>query len=209
MADLLIDLQSAPTTPSAGGAVVYVDTKTKRESIKDDTGMVRGQIDNHSIAAQVITAASRTYIAGSALAIPTNKLQVGTKLRWRFNMTKTSAAGIAASTIDICVGTLGTTGDAARVSFTKPAGTAVADEGWVEITAIVRSIGATGVMVGEFRMTHNLQITGHMVIPCACVNTISAGFDMTVVDLIVGVCITTGASDAITIQMVDAEAVNI
>jgi hypothetical protein len=116
-----------------------------------------------------------------------------------------TAAGNAASTFDICVGTAGTTADTARVSFTKPAGSAAADEGKVVIEAIIRTIGATGVMVGEFTLVHNLAATGHAVIPCVCVNTVSAAFDMTTEDLIIGVCITSGAADAITIQQVIAE----
>jgi hypothetical protein len=103
------------------------------------------------------------------------------------------------------VGTAGTTADTARVSFTKPAGSAAADEARVVIEAIVRTATATGVMVGEFSLTHNLENTGHMVIPCCCINTVSAAFDMTTADLIVGVCITSGAADAITIQQVIAE----
>ena len=157
-----------------------------------------------SVAAQTPAAATRTYITGSAIAIPATGLRVGNVFHWKFNMTKT-AAGTAASTFDVCVGTAGTTADTARISFTKPAGSAAVDEGWVTITAIVRTIGATGVAVGEFMMVHNLAATGHAVIPCVCVNKISAAFDMTVASLKVGVCITSGASDAITIQQVVAE----
>jgi hypothetical protein len=40
MADLALDVQSAPTTPAAGVAVVYVDTATKRLASKDDAGTV-------------------------------------------------------------------------------------------------------------------------------------------------------------------------
>jgi hypothetical protein len=130
-------------------------------------------------------------------------LRVGNVFTWKFNITKT-AAGIAASTYDIAFGTTGTTADTARISFTKPAGTAAVDEGWVEITCIVRTIGASGVAVGEFRMIHNLSATGHATIPCVCVNTVSAAFDMTTVTR-VGVCITSGAADAITIQQVVTE----
>lgn len=119
-------------------------------------------------------------------------------------MTKT-AAGKGASTFDVCVGTAGTTADTARLSFTKKKGSASADEGKVVIEAIVRSVGATGVMVGEFSMIHNLASTGHMTTAATCVNTVSAGFDMTVEDLIIGVCITSGVADAITIQQVIAE----
>lgn len=157
-----------------------------------------------STAAQVIPAATRTYIIGSSTPPLKAGLRAGHIFRWTFNMTKT-AAGVAASTFDICVGTAGTTADTARVSFTKPAGSAAVDEAWVTITAIVRSIGATGVLRGEFVMTHNLAATGHATIPCVCVGTTSAAFDMTTADLILGVCITSGAADAITIQQVIAE----
>lgn len=208
MADILIDLQSVPPTPASGQAVIFVDTTTKNLSVKDANGFVRSETYNFSVAAQSPAATTRTYIAGSALAIPTGKLQVGSSFRWSFNITKT-AAGIAASTIDICVGTAGTTADTARVSFAKPAGTAAIDEGVITVNAVVRSIGASGVMVGEFTLVHNLAATGHAVIPCVVVNTISAGFDMTTANLIVGLCINTGAADAITIQMVQAEAWNL
>src|SRR4029077_6065194 len=127
----------------------------------------------------------------------------------RFNMTKT-AAGSALSTFDICFGTNGSTSDTARVSFTKPAGTAAADEGWVDIYATVRGpLSASGIVVGQFNLIHNLQNTGHALIPCVSVNTISGALDVTTANLIAGVCITSGASDAITIQMVQAEAMNL
>src|SRR5574343_294328 len=157
-----------------------------------------------STAAQTPAAATRTYITGSAIPISKAGLRVGHIFRWSFSLAKT-AAGNAASTFDVCVGTAGTTADTARVSFTKPAGSAAADEGRVVIECIVRTIGATGVMVGEFSMIHNLENTGHMTTPCTCVNTVSAAFDMTTEDLIIGVCITSGANDAITIQQVIAE----
>lgn len=153
-------------------------------------------------------AATRTYIPGSALAVPGGALKVGAKLRWVFNMAKT-AAGVAASTFDICVGTLGTTADTARVSFTKPAGTAAADEARVVIEAVVRSVSATGVVIGEFTLVHNLAATGHAQIPAVVVNTISAGFDNTSNALIIGLCITTGAADAITVEYVEATLSNV
>jgi hypothetical protein len=123
-------------------------------------------------------------------------------------MTKT-AAGVAASTIDVAFGTAGTVSDTARLSFTKPAGTAVADEATVEVIAIIRGpLSASGVAVGNFFMAHNLVSTGHATIPCVVVTVVSAAFDVTT-PTYVGVCITTGASDAITIKQVTAEALNL
>ena len=211
MGQLNLAQQSTAANPSATLSTLYVDNTTlptvrQRDPSGRDQSLAG--VSNQSSTSQAPAATTRTYLAGSAVAIPVNKLQVGTRFRWVMSVTKT-AAGIAASTYDICVGTAGTTGDTARVSFTKPAGTAAADEGTITIEAVVRTIGATGVMAGQFTMVHNGNTAGHMTIPAACVNTISAGFDMTVANLIVGVCVTSGASDALTFQLVSAECWNI
>lgn len=166
-------------------------------------------LNNFSTTSQAPAATVRTYITGSNISVPVGKLRIGTMFKWGFSATKTGA-GSAASTIDIAVGTLGTTGDAARVAFTKPAGTAVIDEGWFDIWCVCRGpLSAAGVFAGQMIMTHNLAATGHAVIPTVVVNTVSAGFDVTTASLIVGLCITTGAADAITIQVVTAQAFNL
>jgi hypothetical protein len=161
---------------------------------------------NYSTAVQTPAATVRTYIAGSALQIPAGGLIVGDILRWVVHMTKT-AAGTAASTIDVAFGTLGTTADTARLSFTKPAGTAVVDDGVFWVEAVVQSVSATGVVKGLFNLIHNLAATGHAVIPCVVVPITSATFDNSAETQTVGLCITTGAADAITIQQVSAELV--
>lgn len=209
MADIVLDVQSYPSTPSAGQAVLSVNTTTKRLVVTDDAGFERTLgYKNFSTASQTLTAAARTYMIGSNIVIPAGSLQVGTLFRWTFDVTKT-AAGTAASTYDICFGTAGTTADTARVSFTKPAGTAAVDAGQITITAVVRGpVGASGVVAGHFQLTHNLAATGHAIIPCVDVTTVSAAFDITTVTNI-GICATTGASDAITTQLVIAEAWNL
>jgi hypothetical protein len=197
-------------TPASGVHAVFAETDHRVRS-KDNSGFYRNltQFLNFSTASQAPAAATRTYITGSAVGLPAaGRLQIGSMFRWRWNMTKTGA-GVATSTIDIAFGTAGTTADTARVSFTKPAGTGVIDEAFCEVEAIVRGpISASGIVSGEFTLIHNLQITGHAVIPCVCVNTISSAFDVTL-PTFVGLCITTGASDAITIQQVVTEAFNI
>jgi len=165
-------------------------------------------VRNGSVTQQAPAAATRTYLAGSGLKIP-GSLKAGMRFRWRFNMAKT-AAGTATSTFDIAVGAAGTTADTARVSFTKPAGTAAADEGVVTIDAGVRAVsGTVGKLVGEVVLVHNLAATGHAQIPVVAVNTISASFDNDDNDLYVGVCITTGAADVITIEYLDAEVIGV
>lgn len=156
-----------------------------------------------STAQQVLTAATRTYVVGSGLTIPSGSLVAGFSASWEITLTKT-AAGVAASTYDIAIGTLGTTGDVARISFTKPAGTAVVDEAKVYIKFIVQSVGASGVAVGNFHLSHNLSATGHATVPNVVVTTVSAAFDTTTVTKI-GICATTGAADAITVKMCSSE----
>lgn len=209
MADIILDVQSVPVTPAAGQAALYVDQVVKRVRMINDVGFVRGEVNNFSIAAQTPAAATLTYLIGSSLPVPTSQLQVGTCFRWTFDITKT-AAGIAASIYAIVVGTAGTTADTARVSFIKPAGTAVIDNGRIQIGAVCRGpISASGVMAGRFELTHNLTATGHAIIPCVNLTTVSAAFDMTIPNLVVGLVCTTGAADAITTQLMTAEAWNL
>jgi hypothetical protein len=161
---------------------------------------------NASSSTQTVPATTRTYLNGTALIVPPSGLVVGTILKWVLNITK-DANGTAASTFDIAFGSTGTVSDTARVSFTKPAGTAVADAGQVTITAVVRSVGAAGVMVGNFQLTHNLSATGHAQIPCVVVNTISSGFNVSAANMVVGLCLTSGAADNITVELAMAEAI--
>lgn len=161
-------------------------------------------VKNQSIATQVLTAATRTYISGSNISFIPIKVVVGTRFRWLVSATKT-AAGTATSTIDIAVGTLGTTGDTARLSFTKPVGTAVADCAYFVIDVVVRVAGSSCILQGHMSMTHNLSATGFAVIPCVNVAVMSSAFDISSLTNI-GLCFTTGASDAYTINMVSADA---
>lgn len=209
MADTKVSALTAATAALMADEIPVNEAGTSKKVTIQQMATLQGQLNNYSTASQAPTAATRTYITGSKIIVPTSKLAIGTTFIWNFNMTKTGA-GTAASTFDIAVGTNGTTGDTARVSFTKPAGTGVIDEAWVTITAIVRGpLSASGIMVGQFVMTHNLAATGHAVIPIVVVNTVSGTFDVTTASLNVGVCITSGASDAITIQMITAQAYNL
>lgn len=194
---------SVTKTQPTGNVVGTTDTQTLTNKKVNGQKFKR----NQSIASQAPAAATRTYITGTNLQFTAGELAVGTTFSWTFDVTKT-AAGTAASTVDICLGTAGSTADTARVSFTKPAGTAVVDNGRFVIEAVVRSVGATCVISGHMQLTHNLSTTGLANIPCVNVTTISASFDVSTATNI-GVCITTGASDAYTIQLVTAEAINL
>lgn len=181
----------------------HVGTKTNGADIVTQSQLAGTRYVAISTASQVLPAAARTYIVGSGLTIPAGSLVAGFSASWELTLTKT-AAGVAASTYDIAIGTLGTTGDAAHISFTKPAGTAVVDEAKVYIKFIVQSVGASGIAVGNFHLSHNLSATGHAKVPNVVVTNTSATFNTTTVTKI-GICATTGAADAITVKMCSSE----
>jgi hypothetical protein len=147
---------------------------------------------------QSIASTTRTYLAGSTYTVPPVGVNAGTTLTWHWNMVKT-AAGSSPSTIDIAVGTAGTTADTARVSFTKPSGTNVIDTAACEVTAVVYPTGASCIITATFRLIHALATTGHANIPCVVVLSKSAAFDITTSTKI-GLCFTAGTSDSLSIE---------
>jgi len=212
MADILLDEQSTPATPASGQCLIYPDNVNSLLAYKNDAGRVfsvGSAIRNWSVGAQATGAGTDTYLTGSALAVPQHFLQVGTTCRWRVVLTK-SAAGTASPSWIVRVGTGGVVGDTARITFTQVAlQTAAADTAWVEIEAVVRTIGAAGVMAGGLRMSHVLAATGFSTLDHNVMQVTSAGFDMTVGNLIVGLSANPGASGVWTFQIVSAEMLNI
>lgn len=162
------------------------------------------EIANRSVAQQAFTATTRAQVVGSRIKIPTGGLIAGMRYKVKMNLAKT-AAGTATSTFDVSVGLAGTVADTARVSFTKPAGTAAIDEGVVDIIVTVRSVSATGVLVGEFELRHNLAATGHAQVPVVALYAASSAFDNTGEDLYIALNLTTGASDVVTTEIVEAK----
>jgi hypothetical protein len=163
---------------------------------------------NYSVTSQLLPVA-RTYLTGSTLSVPITKLKIGSTFQWRFNITK-DANGSASGVVDIAIGTAGAVGDTAVVSFTKPAGTNVADEGFIEIIATVRGpLTASCIITAEMVLYHNLATTGHAQVSPVVLNTVSGAFDATVALLKLGICVTGGASDNVTVQQVLAAAVNL
>ncbi len=84
MADILLDAQTPPTTPSANQGVAWVDTSTER-------GVLLTPSDGHHyglLSRNYMTAASQapaantdTYISNSGLLIPSWGLQAGCTAR--------------------------------------------------------------------------------------------------------------------------------
>lgn len=212
MADIILDTQSAPSTPAAGKGIIFLESGGKRATLKDDSGRtytMPGAIVNANTADVVATGVD-TYLTGSSLTVPTGlTLQVGTMLKWRIYMTKT-AAGTAAPVWVVRIGTAGTTADAAILTFTQVAlQTAAVDTGCVEITAALRNVGAAGVLAGGLHMSHVLAATGFSTLDHNVMQVVSAGFVTTTAGLIAGVSVNPGASGVWTHQVIRAEMLNI
>src|SRR5687767_11489060 len=84
-------LQANPPTPSQDSARIFVDSIAEILCVKDDSGRVRGQSNNSSIASQGAGFATDTYVTGSDLIIPSFGLQARTMFRWVLSASKTAA----------------------------------------------------------------------------------------------------------------------
>jgi len=151
MADVLIDSQTAPTTPSAGKAVLWVDSTTKKFIQTDDGGIHRGgTISKNQAVAQQTGFAADTYLTGSNILIPSFGMQVGQLYQWQIGVQKT-AAGTAAIAIACRIGAAGAIGDTARLTLTQTVAQAATAAGSIfTVYFQVRSVSATGVIAGAF-----------------------------------------------------------
>lgn len=213
MAQVLLDTQAVPNTPAAGQLVIYPDNVGKRLSSKNDAGVVSSLDDVATASTASIAAAyaADTYVAGASLAIPSGLVRALSMYYCCFDMTKT-AAGTAAPTVIIRIGTAGTVADTARVTFTFAVGTGVADTGIFEVWAHFRSVGAAAVLAGMCRCTHHLAVTGLTTTGASGTGIIlsnSAPFDSTTPTSIIGVSFNGGASFSGTNSIVQAYMKNV
>lgn len=164
---------------------------------------------NVSTADQSLSAATANYLTGSALLFNSNP-SVGTILRWSIQFGKT-AAGTGTSAMAIYFGSNGTTADTSRCATGNlDTETGVADEGWAEITAIVRGpISASCVVQSMFVIDNNLSTTGlsNTARKAQIKRVQSSTFDITGLPLYVGIVVTPGASDVMTVYQVISEVV--
>jgi hypothetical protein len=163
MADTKISALTAATVVNSADQFAVVQSSASKSVTFNILRTSIGEgLSNASTSTVSAGYATDTYLAGSAISLPTTGIwQVGTILKWQFDMTKT-ALGSAAATIIIRMGTLGTTGDAAIATLTWGAGTAAADTGIFDVTVVFRTIGAgtSAVIAPMARCTHHLAATG-------------------------------------------------
>lgn len=213
MSRLILNNGAAPSTPASGKISLYSETNSKHLYEIDDSGAITSvtPIANGPTSAvnQNITTTTRTYLSGSQIIIPASKCRIGTTFLWNMSYAK-NANGTATSLFDVAFGTAGTTADTARISFTKPIGTAAADEAWVQIMAQIQGpLSASCIAEGLFSLNHNLATTGHITTSQTLIlRAVATAFDITTVTS-VGLCLTAGASDNVTFRMMSAQAWNL
>lgn len=170
-------------------------------------------IYNASVAAQGAGFATDTYLIGSSIAIPAGRLQAKSMYRCFFRVSKT--AGTGTGVINIRIGTTGTTSDASRATITFPsAGTAVADNGFIEIFVTFRSVGSgTSAIIQVFCRFHRINTTTGFIGTGGTnrhfFDVTSSGFDSTVANSIIGVSVNGGTSAAWTVALTQAELFNL
>ena len=152
MADILIDNQTAPTTPAASKSVIWLDSTTKKLVATDDSGIHRGILShNQMVAASGNANAADTYVTNSGLLIPSFGIQVGMRADWVIHVSKT-AAGTAAAILTLRIGTNQGTADTSVVALTQTvAQAATADSGILLVSAYVAVSGASGIVAACFQ----------------------------------------------------------
>lgn len=215
MADILLDTESVPATPAAGTATIFVDSTSTLLAQKGSGGRVWGSTYNAAIAAQAGGFAADTYVTDSDLQIPSFGMQARTQFCWKISASKTGA-GVATPIYIVRIGSGRTVSDAARLTLTGPAQTAIADIGTLIIMVTVRNIGAAGILAGTAWWEHRgtaanttTSGTGFANDSTGHVEGASAGFDNTAAAMAgfyVGLSINGGASAVWSPTQVWAEA---
>lgn len=203
MADLLLDNQTAPSTPAAGKSVLWNDSTTKKGPLQtDDAGHHYGLLSaNWATASQGAGFASDTYITNSGLLIPSFGLQVGQLARWWITLSKT-AAGTATPIVQLRIGTNQTTADTSIITLTGQAATAAVSGGIMLVEAFMRTVSASGVIVGSFGFASGIPGLG------GGIDGVSGAIDLSSrAGQYLGVSLNAGASAAWTITSVRGELV--
>jgi hypothetical protein len=194
VADILIDNQTAPTTPASGKSVLWVDSTTKKQVQTDDSGVHHGIISrNTATAAQGALATTEVYLTSSNLLIPSMGLTAGMVMIWYIGVVKT-AASTAAPIWTWRVGAAGTVADTSRIAATSvQAQTAVASDGTLVATCTVRTAGTSGILYGAGPSGAPGFGGGGQ--------AASAAFDLTILGgQYIGLTVTTGTSAAWTVN---------
>lgn len=206
MADSKISALTAATAMTAAHELAINEAgASKKISGQQVADFIGDTIRNTSTADQAISATT-LYVTGSNISMPTNKLRIGTVLRWRFVVTKTAAGTTAGCAVIVKLGTNGSAADTSVITFTLGTPTGAVDTAFFDVEVVCRGpLSSSGVLVGGLRMTHNLSATGFSTLPGEAIAVVSGAFDVTTASLIAGLTITTTALSVWTVKLVTAE----
>lgn len=195
MADIVLDQEATPTTPSAGTGLLFFDSSNATFGRKAPDGTYRGLAENNGVALQAAYTAD-TYITNSDLRLPSFSMQAGMTFIWELPVNKTGI-GTATPVYTVRIGANRSTADTSRLAITGSAQTAVTDIGFIRIMVTCRNVGAAGVLQGFVHLQHNLAATGLASTPAGMnfVEATSASFDNSALGgQYVGLSINPGAS---------------
>ena len=171
------------------------------------TQVLAGSVENivnRAVSGQTPTAATEAVVSGSQIVL-SRPLQVGDIFQWRVSMTKTAAGTGNTSfkvktntTQTVATGTTGGAATAATLAF-PVAETAAAGSALVYIEAIVRAVSATGGII-DADLTAVSSLTPTTGFSNQQVAGIGTSLDTSSDILAVGLSITTGAADVVTIN---------
>lgn len=196
MADVLIDNQSAPSTPASGKSVIWVDSTTKKLVQTDDGGTHRaGTMSTNHATSQQTGFASDTYVVGSGILIPSFGMQVGQLYCWEIGIEKTGA-GTALLAVTVRTGSGQAVTDTSRCALAQTvAQAATASANILFVRAFVRTVSASGVLIGSMGSTGTQMGDGDRIVSSTFDNTSMAG-------LYVDLSLNGGASASYTIDYV-------
>lgn len=184
----------------AGGYALYEDgtgwtVYNSSGLIVIANSLVLGSVGTPSTATTALTASTRIVTGGSLFSVPTGGLAVGQVYQWTLGIIKTTAAGSAAWTAIVSIGSTGTNSDPSVATFTSGTNTAAIDQGILIITARITALGsgtsATAACNASYCNTLT-NVTGLGTVPT--IPGATAGFDSTVTTPNLHVDITMGTS---------------
>lgn len=153
--------QAAPSTPGADYNRLWPDNTTEKLVYVDDAGARHGSpiSKNFSTASQSPATSTDVYITNSGILVPAYGMEAGQMYRWTIMATKT-ATGTTADVWNIRLGTNQSTADTSRLAITaSQVQTAAVDDAIIEVRCLVRSVGASGVLVGAVEKNHSVSTT--------------------------------------------------
>lgn len=210
---LVLDSATADPGTAVNGSQYYNSTNNRFRCYEGGAwkNCATGVTSSVSTATQSLTAGTNTYLTGSAITLPSGGLTTGTLVTWRIYASKTNA-GTAASTLQLRVGTNGTTSDTQRCSnFSTGTATAAYDGATITITAYATAGGSSATLNCSMTLTHQLASGGfaNTNTPMVQVYNTATSFNSTTSGTKMGIAFNAGTSSVITVQKVEVSATNL